>query len=92
MVYAFSYNGCNSKYVEYTTRYLTPRIVEHLLKDNKYPYIQTLNFFKNCKDKCSEKSFKILDRANTEYALKQKWLSPNLNIQKNNRLILSINI
>ena len=98
VVYVFSCNGCNSKYVGYTTRYLTTRIDEHLLKDKNSHIFKHINSSKKCKDKCTEKTFKILDRANTEYALKQKesmhikWLSPNLNIQKTNRLILSINI
>ena len=97
VVYVFSCNRCNSKYVGYTTRYLTTRIVEHLLKNKNSHIFKHLNSSINCKEKFSEKSFKVLDRANTEYALKPKesihikWLSPNLNIQKINRLILSIN-
>ena len=98
VVYLYTCIGCNSKYVGYTTRYLTTRIEEHLNIDKKSHVFQHLTRSIFCKDKSSSKSFKILDTAKSEYALKQKesmyikWLSPELNIQKTNRLILSIDV
>lgn len=98
VVYKFVCNGCNSSYVGFTTRHLNERIQEHLggLKVSEKSHV--FLHLKKCKSKCSERSFTIIDRANTEFALKQKesmwikYLRPQLNVQKKNAVILSIHV
>ena len=72
VVYLYTCTGCNSKYVWYTTRYLTTRIEEHLNIDKKSPIFQHFTRSIICKGKSSSKSFNIIDTANSEYALNRK--------------------
>ena len=64
------------------------RIDEHLRVDKQSHIYKHLNSNVLCKNSCNESSFKIIDRADTEYSLKLKealhikWIKPKLNAQK----------
>ena len=96
VVYKFSCAGCNSSYVGYTTRHLSTRIREHLSTDKNSHIFKHLNASKECKCKSSELLFTILDSAQTKLALRLKesmwikWINPNLNIQKEHNLTVSL--
>ena len=93
VVYKFTCGECTS-----TTRHLTTRIKEHLESDKKSHVLKHVNASINCKSKCSDKSFEIIDHAHTEYSLKIKeaiwikWDKPTLNIQKINKYNLTIDV
>ena len=56
--------------------------------DENYLVSSYINSKQNCKQSNNESSFKIIDKASTEYTLKLKeslhikWLKPSLNSQK----------
>ena len=64
------------------------RVKEHLTTDKQSHIYKHINSNSNCKLKSNETSFKLLDKANTEYTLKIKeaihiaWINPTLNKQK----------
>ena len=96
VVYKFTCTGCNASYVGHTTRHIITRIREHLKSDKQSHVLKHLNTSTDCKNKCSDKSFKILDSANTKFSLKIKeaiWIKyekPNLNKQKKNGILLTL--
>ena len=87
VVYEFTCFGCGAKYIGETTRHLAVRIKEHLKTKKESNVFQHLNQNIKCKDKCSEKCFKVIDRGNSEFILKLKeaihikWQKPSLNKQ-----------
>ena len=98
VVYKFTCAGCNASYLGYTTRYFTTRIKEHLHTDKNSHVFKHLQSSSSCKEKCSSKCFKIIDRAPTNYSLRVKesiWiksLEPQLNIQLENVIQLNLYI
>ena len=88
VVYYYKCTSCGANYVGQTTRHCFERIKEHLTSDKKSHIYKHLNDNDNCKQTSNEKSFKIIDKANSEYVLKIKeaihinWLKPTLNKQK----------
>lgn len=87
VIYEFQCAGCNSSYVGRTHCHYDKRVEQHLRTD------LNSNICKHIKsnDRCNmsnANSFKIIDRANTDYALAIKegihikWRSPSLNTQK----------
>ena len=98
VVYRFSCSGCTSTYVGFTTCHLTKRIHEHLSTDSSSHVFKHVNKFKKCKKNLSAKQFEILDKGLTKFQLRQKeamwikWLSPDINKQKEYKLALSITI
>ena len=88
VVYFFKCASCGTSYVGQTTRHCSVRIGEHLDKDKASHIYKHINSNQNCKIANNESSFKIIDKASTEYTLKLKeslhikWLKPNLNSQK----------
>ena len=98
VVYKFTCAGCNASYIGNTTRYFTTRIKEHLNSDKNSHVFKHLQSSSSCKEKCSNKCFKIIDRAPTNYSLRVKesiWiksLKPQLNIQLENVIKLNLYI
>ena len=96
MVYKFTCGGCESVYIGFTTRYLTTRINEHLNLDKNSHIFKHLLESPDCKQKCTNKNFEIIDRSNDEYSLKIKeaiWikeLKPRLNVQLDNVFKLNL--
>ena len=88
VVYYFKCASCGASYVGQTTRHCSVRIEEHLHKDKALHIYKHINSNQNCKQANNESSFKIIDKASTEYTLKLKeslhikWLRPNINTQK----------
>ena len=88
VVYYFKCVNCNIDYVGQTKRHCSVRIDEHLRVDKQSHIYKHLNSNVLCKNSCNESSFKIIDRADTEYSLKLKealhikWIKPKLNAQK----------
>lgn len=98
VVYKFSCAGCDSSYVGYTSRYFTTRIDEHLKSDKQSHVFKHLQSSSNCRNKCSNNCFVVLDTAKTKYSLRIKesmwikWLKPLLNVQKENIIKLNLYI
>ena len=94
VVYHFVCASCNASYVGETTRYFGTRVEEHLHKS-----VGASNVFKHlqqnpdCRSKCDETCFKIIDSARTKFTLKVKealhiqWLKPTINKQINHMSI-----
>ena len=88
VVYYFKCDNCGIDYVGQTKRHCSVRIREHLCTDKNSHIFKHLASNEQCKNICSESSFKIIDKANTEYSLRLKealhikWKKPNLNAQK----------
>ena len=88
VVYHYNCTSCGASYVGQTTRHCSERIKEHLTSDKKSHIYKHLNNNNNCKQASNESSFKIIDKANSEYTLKIKeaihihWLKPTLNKQQ----------
>ena len=88
VVYKYLCPSCAASYVGETTRHWGVRVKEHLLKDKKSHIYQHINMNNNCTGKSDNSSFKIIDKASTEYTLKIKeavhinWIKPTLNKQK----------
>ena len=97
VVYHFVCAACNGSYVGETTRYFEIRVHEHLYKKTQPTAIyQHLMKNPDCKEKCDESCFKILDRARTKFTLEVKeaihtqWLKPTITKQQNLSLTVSI--
>ena len=90
VVYKFLCANCNVCYVGETSRHLTTRIKEHLSKDKASHIYKHLEGSNDCRDKCNDTCFSILDRSGTSYGLKLKeaihisLLKPELNKQVSN--------
>ena len=87
-MYHYNCPSCAASYVGQTTRHCSERFKEHLTSDKKSHIFKHLQSNDNCKQINNESSFKIIDKANTEFTLKIKeaihiqWLKPTLNTQK----------
>ena len=98
VVYKCLCTGCNASYLGHTTTYFTTRIKQHLESDKKSHIFKHLKGSVSCKEVCCNRSFEIIDSAQTQYSLKLKeamwirWLRPSLNIQKKYTLTLALNI
>ena len=97
VVYHFKCAACNSSYVGETMRYFETRVHEHLYKSTQPTAIfQHLEKNINCKSKCNESCFKIIDRARTKFTLEIKeaihtqLLKPNITKQKNLSVTISV--
>ena len=89
VVYHFICAGCNASYVGETSRYFVTRVHEHLHKATCPTSIfKHLQDNPNCKLKCDESCFKIIDSANTKFTLEVKealhthWIKPEITKQK----------
>jgi len=88
VVYYFKCGNCEIDYVGQTKRHCSIRIGEHLRTDKQSHIYKHLLSNEQCKNKCDESSFEIIDQANNEYSLKLKealhikWRKPVLNAQK----------
>ena len=97
VVYYFKCASCNSSYVGETTRYYETRVHEHLHKSTQPSAIfQHLKNNIDCKLKCDDSCFKIIDRARTKFTLEIKeaihtqWLKPSITKQKNLFVTISV--
>ena len=87
VIYHFQCTGCNSAYVGRTHVHYDTRCEQHLKTDVNSSIYKHINA-KQCCNKSDKSSFKIIDRANTDYELAIKegmhinWLKPDLNTQK----------
>ena len=97
VVYYFKCAACNDSYVGETNRYFETRVHEHLYKKTQPTAIfQHLQKNENCRSKCDESCFKVIDRARTKFTLEVKealhnfWLKPTITKQKNLSITISI--
>ena len=97
VVYHFTCAGCNDSYVGETFRHFETRVKEHLHKQSQPTSIyKHLQKNPNCRSKCNESCFKIIDSARTKFTLEVKeaihtyWIKPKITKQKN--LAITINI
>ena len=87
VIYKFSCAGCNACYIGQTNRHFATGIREHLASDKHSHIFKHLRGSENCRSRCSEDCFKILDSASTRFQLKIKeamhilWEQPSLNSQ-----------
>ena len=87
VVYKFSCAGCNACYIGETTRHLATRTKEHLHTDKSSYVYKHLLSSDDCRSKCDNLCFKILDSAPSRYQLMIKegmyiaWQKPSLNKQ-----------
>ena len=92
VIYHFQCTGCNSAYVGRTHVHYDTRCEQHLKTDVNSSIYKHINA-KQCCKKSDKKSFKIIDRANTDYELAIKegmhinWLKPDLNTQKHHMIL-----
>ena len=97
VVYHFTCAACNDSYVGETSRYFNTRVQEHLFKKS-CPTAIFNHLEKNldCRSKCDESCFKIIDSARTKFTLEVKealhtqWLKPKITKQKNLYLTISV--
>ena len=97
VVYHFKCAGCNDSYVGETFRHFDTRVHEHLFKKSQPTSIfKHLTENPNCRGKCNESCFKIIDSARTKFTLEVKealhtyWIKPK--ITKQQKLFVTINI
>ena len=89
VVYSFNCDSCSANYVGRTKRHFSVRVNEHLGSDKNSHILKHINSNENCKMACNESSFKIIDKANTDYQLQLKeamhiqWIGPSINKQFN---------
>ena len=89
VVYLYKCGSCNANYVGRTKRHFSVRIKEHLGKDKNSHIYKHINSNDNCKMASNESSFRIVDKANTDYQLQLKeamhiqWIAPSINKQFN---------
>ena len=72
VVYQFICANCNICYVGCTTCHLATRIKQHIHTDKNSVVYKHLQLNPNCKIKCSDENFEIIDMANTEFDLQIK--------------------
>ena len=90
LVYKFTCASCSPIYIGETCCHFKTRIEEHIKKDNKPHIFKHLHSTATCFDSHDSLYFKIIDEANSVFALKIKeglhinWRKPNLNTQQNN--------
>ena len=97
VVYHFTCAGCNDSYVGETFRHFDTRIHEHLHKQSQPTSIfKHLQDNADCRSKCDESCFKIIDSARTKFTLEVKeaihtyWIKPKITKQQN--LFITITI
>ena len=87
LVYKFVCANCSVSSVGETTRHLTTRITGHLKSDKQSHIFKHINNSEDCKLKCDENCFSVLDSSSSKYQLKIKealhitWNKPQLNKQ-----------
>jgi len=87
VIYKFKCAGCNASYVGRTHCHFDTRCEQHLKTDSNSHILKHIKIKNECK-KSDKTSFKIIDRANSDYALAIKegmhikWQEPTLNTQK----------
>ena len=72
LVYKFIFDNCSSSYIGETCRNFKTRIQEHIKKDDKSHIFKHLLSTTTCFDWYSSLSFKIIDKADSEFDLKIK--------------------
>ena len=88
-VYKFTCASCSSSYIGETCRHCKTRIEEHIKKDNKSHVFKNLHSNATCFDSYNSLCFKTINKANSEFELKNKealhinWRKPNLTAQQN---------
>ena len=99
LVYKFTCAGCSSSFIGETCCHFKTRIEEHIKKDNKSHIFKHLHSTATCFDSYNSLCFKIIDKANSNFDLKNKenwhinWWKPNLNAQQNHlALTLSLQL
>ena len=70
VVYQFTCAGCSSRYIGETTRHLTTRIREHKTTDKKSHIYKHLFNSSHCETHYTPSTFKIIDSAQSPFALK----------------------
>ena len=98
VVYKFICPGCNTRYIGETSLHLTTRSDQHLRKKSQPSAVfKHLQSNSRCKELSNLKSFSVIDRANTRFALKIKeglqitWDDPPLNKQvKHEKINISV--
>ena len=98
VVYKFICPGCNTRYIGETTLHFLTRSDQHLRKKSQPSAVfKHLQSNSRCKELSNLKSFSIIDRANTRFALKIKeglqiiWDDPPLNKQvKSEKINISV--
>ena len=89
LVYKFTCVSCSCSYIGETCRDFKTRIEEHNKIDNKSYIFKDLQSTATCFDSYNSLSLKIIDKADSKFALKIKealhinWWKPNLNTQPN---------
>ena len=91
VVYQFDCAGCNAMYIGETTVHFSTRIHQHFFKGTGpsavYKHLGKHRGRPNkCRKACNESSFKIIDGANTKYALR---LKEGMHIRWNNEPVLN---
>ena len=93
VVYQFNCSSCGATYVGRTTRHYSVRVKEHLGTDKESHDYKHINANESCKMACNESSFKIIDKASTDYqlwlkeAMHVKWIEPSINKQRKHAII-----
>ena len=89
VVYQFTCASCNASYVGQTTRHFDTRVHEHLNKKSQPSSVfKHLNENHECRVKCDESCFKVIDSDSSPFRLQIKevihneWIKPTLNKQK----------
>ena len=70
LVYKFTCASCSSSYIGETCRHFKTRIEEHIKKDNKLHIFKHLHSTTTCFDSYNSFSFKIIDKANSKFDIK----------------------
>ena len=89
LVYKFTCASCSSSYIGETCSHFKTRIEDFIKKDNKSHIFKHLHSTATCFDSYNSLCFKIIDKANSKFALKIKetlhinWRKLNLNGQQN---------
>ena len=87
VVYKFQCGGCGASYIGETDRHYEVRKREHLETDTSSSIYRHIRSNVTCFDSSSSDCFSILDKANTDYAIRLKeglhimWEKPILNVQ-----------
>ena len=87
LVYEFNCASCSSSSIGETCLHFKTRIEEHIKKDNKSHIFKHLHSAATCFDSYIYLWFRIIDKTNSTFDLKNKealhnnWRKPNLNAQ-----------
>ena len=72
VIYIFICAGCNSVYVDETSRHLSTRVHEHLHSDKNSHIYKHIKSSDKCRMSCGDNCFTVLDTASTYNHLKIK--------------------